>query len=259
MPARPRGLAVFGRLAVALPLCAGTTLAAGHEPSAHHDWDYGRAHGPSHWGDLKAEFAACKAGHNQSPIDVRQTVKADLPAIEFDYRNAPLRIVDNGHTVQATWAPGSSIQVGGHRYELQQIHFHRPSENKVGGRGFDMEAHLVHADASGALAVVAVLLETGQENALVRELWNDLPPDKEKEEVREDVQIDAAALLPADRGYYTFEGSLTTPPCSEHVTWLVLKQPVQVSAAEVARFAELYPNDARPTQPLHGRVVRESR
>jgi carbonic anhydrase len=227
-------------------------------PAGHHSWDYGREHGPAHWGDLSPEFAACKTGRHQSPIDVRQTVKADLPAIGFAYRPSRLRIVDNGHTVMATWDPGSSIQVGRRRYELKQLHFHRPSENTVLGRRFEMEAHLVHADAAGAQAVVAVLLEAGQENALVRELWNDLPREKGHEDVRDDVRVDASLLLPSARGYYTFEGSLTTPPCSESVTWIVLKQPVQVSAAEVAQFAKLYPNDARPAQPLHGRVVRES-
>src|SRR5262245_41808158 len=240
-------------------VAAASLSAAPAWPQEHHEWDYGKQHGPAHWGDLKPEFAACKTGHHQSPIDIRAAVKADLPPIEFGYSPSPLRIVDNGHTTMATYAPGSSIRVGDKRYELKQLHFHRPSENKVQGRAYDMEAHLVHADASGRLAVVAVLLQTGQENALVRELWNDVPAEKEKEAVREDVKIDATLLLPAGRGYYTFEGSLTTPPCSEDVTWLVLKQPVQVSAEEVAQFAKLYPNDARTPQPLHGRVVRESR
>jgi carbonic anhydrase len=249
----------WGALLAILSIVAATARAGEAKPSAQHEWDYGKEHGPAHWGDLDPEFAPCKVGQRQSPIDIRETVKADLPPIEFDYHPSPLRIVDNGHTIMASYASGSSIKVGADRYELKQLHFHRPSENWVRGKRYAMEAHLVHADASGRLAVVALLLETGRENALVRELWNDIPREKGKEQLRQEVQIDAAHLLPAARGYYAFDGSLTTPPCSENVSWLVLKQPVQVSAAEVAQFSKLYPNDARTLQALHGRVVRETR
>jgi carbonic anhydrase len=242
-----------------LMMSGGRTHAGPAQPAAKHEWDYGQEHGPQHWGDLKPEFAACKVGHRQSPVDIQGTQKADLPAIQFDYQPSPLRIVDNGHTIQVTYAAGSSIRVGEARYELKQFHFHRPSEARVHGRSYDMELHLVHEDEAGHLAVVAVLLEHGHENPLVRELWKDVPREKEKEALLEAVRIDAAQLLPSDRGYYTFDGSLTTPPCSEDVTWFVLKRPVQISADEVAQFAKLYPRDARPTQPLHGRVVRETR
>ena len=224
-----------------------------------HEWDYGKEHGPQHWGDLKAEFAPCKVGRRQSPVDIQKTEKADLPAIQFDYKPSPLRIVDNGHTIMVTYAAGSSIRVGNARYELKQFHFHRPSEARIHGQSYDMELHLVHADAAGHLAVVAVLLEHGKESPLVRELWKDIPKEKEKEALLEAVQIDVAELLPGDRGYYTFEGSLTTPPCSENVTWFVLKRAVPISADEIAQFSELYPRDARPTQPLNDRVVRETK
>jgi carbonic anhydrase len=206
-----------------------------------------------------ARILVVVAARVQSPIDIQKTVKADLPPIEFDYHPSPLRIVDNGHTVQVTYAPGSSIRAGDREYALKQFHFHRPSEESIHGRHYEMSLHLVHADAEGRLAVVAVLLDRGAENALVRELWSHLPKEKEKEETDAGVQVDAARLLPADRGYYTFEGSLTTPPCSENVTWLVLKQPSPVSAEEVSQFAKLYSNDARPIQPLNGRVVKETR
>lgn len=242
----------------ALTTNAGRIGAEGPPPEKH-EWDYGKEHGPLHWGEIKPQFAQCTAGQRQSPIDIRKTEKADLPAIEFDYQPSPLRIVDNGHTVMVTYAAGSSIRVADVRYALKQFHFHRPSESMIHGRSYDMELHLVHADETGHLAVVAVLLEQGPENALVRELWKNVPREKEKEAVLEAVRINAADLLPGDRGYYTFEGSLTTPPCTEDVTWLVLKRPVTISAEEIAQFAKLYPRDARPAQPLHGRVVRESR
>jgi carbonic anhydrase len=234
-----------------------TITAQQHHPA--HTWDYSEADGPSHWGDLKPEFAPCKNGHRQSPIDIRNPQRADLPPIQFDYKPSPLRIIDNGHTVMINYNPGSSISVGGKKYALKQFHFHRPSEEKINGKAYEMVVHLVHADAEGNLAVVAVVLQKGDDNPLVHRLWMNLPKEKEKEESPDTVQIDVAALLPADHGYYTYPGSLTTPPCSENVTWFVLKHPVTVSAAEIEQFSKLYQHNVRPTQPLYDRVVLESR
>jgi carbonic anhydrase len=231
---------------------------AAQEQHPAHNWDYGEAHGPSHWGDLNPEFTQCKMGHQQSPIDIRNPRKEALPAIQFNYKPSPLHIIDNGHTIQVNYAPGSFILVGKTKYALRQFHFHRPSEEKINGQGFDMTLHLVHMDENGKLAVVAVLLQEGTDNALVRELWSNLPQEKEKEELFDKIQIDISSILPADRGYYTFSGSLTTPPCSEDVVWFVLKHPVTISAAEIDRFSQLYRNDARPTQPSYDRVVLES-
>lgn len=247
----------------ALPaiICCGLVLVATNAAQEHHPehiWDYGQSLGPRHWGELKPEFALCKNGHRQSPIDIRNPKKADLPPIQFDYKPSPLHIIDNGHTIMINYGPGSFLSVRGVEYALKQFHFHRPSEETIDGKGYEMVVHLVHANLEGKLAVVAVLLQRGEDNPLVRELWNDLPKEKEKEESLDSVQIDAAGLLPADRGYYTFTGSLTTPPCTENVTWFVLKHPVTVSAAEIEQFSKLYRNDARPTQPLYERVVLES-
>jgi carbonic anhydrase len=232
---------------------------AAHEHSPGHSWDYGESQGPNHWGELKPEFALCQNGHHQSPIDIRNPRKADLPPIQFDYKPSPLHIIDNGHTVMINYGPGSSISIGEEKYALKQFHFHRPSEEKINGEGYEMVVHLVHANQAGKLAVVAVLLQRGEDNPLVRELWKDLPKKKEKEEDLDSVQIEVAGLLPTDRGYYTFQGSLTTPPCSEDVRWFVLKHPVTVSAAEIEQFSQLYRHDARPTQPLYDRVVLESK
>jgi carbonic anhydrase len=234
-------------------------IAAAQEYHPEYTWDYSESKGPSHWGDLKPKFAPCREGHRQSPIDIRDPQKADLPPIEFDYRPSPLHIIDNGHTVMINYGPGSFITVGGKRYALKQFHFHRPSEETLNGKGYEMVVHLVHADQEGKLAVVAILLQKGEDNPLVHELWNELPKEKEKEEEVDSVQIDVAGLLPADRGYYTYSGSLTTPPRSENVTWFVLKRPLTVSAAEIQRFSKLYRHDTRPTQPLYGRIVLESR
>jgi carbonic anhydrase len=238
-------------------LSAGSVVAQEH--GTGHSWSYDGSTGPSHWGDLNAEFAPCKTGHRQSPIDIHATQRADLPAIQFDYRSTPLHIIDNGHTIMINYAAGSSIQVGGKQYELKQFHFHRPSEEEINGKRYDMAMHLVHVAQDGSVVVVAVLLQKGEDNPLIHELWNDLPREKDKEQLLDNVQIDVADLLPADRGYYTFSGSLTTPPCSENVTWYVLKHPVTVSAAEIQAFSKLYRHDARPTQPLYSRVVQESK
>jgi carbonic anhydrase len=254
-PARthlPRSIVVL-----ALVLLSGALASAQEHNSGH--WGYDGNEGPSHWGEMSPEFAVCATGHHQSPVDIRNPQKVELPPIQFDYKPSPLHIIDNGHTIMINYAPGSSIRVGDKQYTLKQFHFHRPSEEKINGKTFDMVAHLVHADQDGNLAVVAVLLEKGNNNALIRELWNDLPKEKEKEELLDTITINVTALLPEDRGYYTFSGSLTTPPCSENVTWFVLKHPVAITDDEIEQFTKLYRHDARPTQPLYDRVVLESK
>jgi carbonic anhydrase len=248
---------LFLLVIIACSLVFGT--GAAQEPPHEHTWDYGEAHGPSHWGDLKAEFAACKNGHRQSPIDIRNPQKADLPSIQFDYKPSPLRIIDNGHTVMINYVPGSFVSVGDKKYALKHFHFHRPSEEKINGKDYEMAVHLVHEDQDGNVAVVAVLLQRGDDNPLVHELWNDLPKEKDKEGVLNGVQINVGELLPADHGYYTYSGSLTTPPCSENVTWFVLKHPVTVSTAEIEQFAKLYRHNTRPMQTLYDRVVLETK
>jgi len=143
-------------------------------------WSYDGDEGPSHWGDLSPDFAPCKNGHHQSPIDIRNPQKADLPPISFDYKPSPLHIIDNGHTIMINYAPGSSIRVGDKRYELKQFHFHRPSEEKIKGKRYDMVVHLVHVASDGSTAVVAVLLQQGGDNHLIDELWGDLPREKNR-------------------------------------------------------------------------------
>jgi carbonic anhydrase len=238
-------------------LCA-VILTGTTEPRAAstHGWSYEGGHGPEHWGAINGEYSTCATGKEQSPIDIRGATPADLPPITFDYHSAPLAIVDNGHTIQVNVPAGGTITVGGRRYDLVQLHFHRPSEERIDGKGFAMVAHLVHKDAEGKLAVVAVLLREGTANQLVETLWNHLPMVKEQVRTDEGVRVSAERLLPADRGYYTFRGSLTTPPCTEGVTWLVLKTPVEVSSAQIATFAHLYSHNARPVQPRNGRVIR---
>lgn len=223
-----------------------------------HSWDYSQKAGPKHWAELNPEFATCKLGHQQSPIDIRETKKADLPPILFDYKPSPLRIIDNGHTVEVDYASGSSISVGGKTYQLIQFHFHHPSEEQIHGKKSELEMHLVHSDAEGHKAVVAVLINSGRSNDFLQSIFGHVPHEKAKEVELDEVTVDATKLLPGTRSYYTFPGSLTTPPCSENVTWFVLKNPVEASSSQIKIFAKVYKNDARPVQPLAGRTVLES-
>jgi len=248
-----------GVLVAAVSIATAGFLYAAEE----HHWSYQGSTGPSKWASLEHDYSACGVGKTQSPIDIEDSVakKEDLPPITFDYKPSPLKIVDNGHTVQVIYAPGSSITVAGKQYALQQFHFHKPSEEKVNGKPADMVVHLVHRDADGKLAVVAVLLQaTGASNSLIETLWKNIPKEKEKEQEVAGVQVNAADLLPANKAaYYTFMGSLTTPPCSEGVTWFVLKARTTISKDELASFGKLYPMNARPTQGLNGREIRATK
>ncbi len=221
--------------------------------------DYSGNEGPAHWGDLKSEFAACKTGQRQSPINIVGAQSADLPAIKFEIKPSTLHIINNGHTIQINYAPGSFMTVGDKCYELKQFHFHHPSEETIRSKQFPLELHLVYSDANGNLAVVSVLLEEGSANPLVETLWGLAPKTTGPEKTVNNLEVNVADLLPTNRSYFTFAGLLTTPPCTEGVSWFVLKTPVTISNKQVATFAEIYPNNERPTQPLNGRTVLESK
>lgn len=223
-------------------------------------WSYSGNTGPEKWGTLGKDYATCSLGQRQSPIDIRKTVKADLPPIQFAYKPTPLTIVDNGHSIKVDTPDAGGITVDGEYYALMQFHFHKPSEEKINGKAYELVAHLVHQSKEGKLAVVAVLMEAGKkEHALIRTLWTHLPLEQDKPVKRQDVKIDPGQILPAKQGYFTFLGSLTTPPCSEGVLWLVLKTPVQVSKEQLAGFATIYKSNIRPVQPVNNRVIKESR
>jgi carbonic anhydrase len=224
-------------------------------------WSYAGARGPEHWGDLDPQYAPCKDGKEQSPIDIRSTEKGDLPPLRFEYRRGPLNVINNGYTALRVDYVRSRdfLVVGDRRYELTQFHFHRPSEEYIHGRPYDMVLHLMHAASDGTVAGVAVLLKAGHANAAIQKLWQHMPKAEGKLEEIAGVDINPATLLPSDTGYYTYTGSQTAPPCTEGVTWFVLKTPVEISTAEINAFAKLYPHDVRPVQPLNGRIVKESR
>lgn len=233
-----------------------TALALGAAaPALAQHWGYSGEAGPANWSKLDPKFEMCALGRNQSPIDLSGLVEADLKPLKFAYKAGAADIVNNGHTVQVNYAPGSMLTVDGRTFELKQFHFHSPSENKVGGKQFPLEGHLVHADKDGNLAVVAVMFQEGAANALLAKLWEKMPA-KAGEKADLPAGLSATQLLPGERDYYRFNGSLTTPPCSEGVWWLVMKQPASASKAQVGQFSKTvgFANN-RPIQPVNARPV----
>ena len=226
-------------------------------------WEYEGQRGPAQWGNLDSQYVACTTGKAQSPIDIRDAKKVDLPALRFAYHSAPLEhLINNGKTIRVNYhAPGSGdyLTIGDARYQLTQFHFHHPSEEYIHGKPYDMVAHLMHEAADGTVVGVAVLLKAGAANPMVQQLWVHMPANIDYENDVPSVDIDPATLLPPSLSYYTYMGSGTAPPCAEGVKWIVLMTPVDVSREQIEAFAKLFPHDVRPTQPLNGRIVEESR
>ena len=218
-------------------------------------WGYDGEAGPSKWGEIDAEYQTCSEGKNQSPIDIAATVEADLGAIRLHYKDVPLKLINNGHTVQANYSDGSYISIDGVIFHLLQFHFHSPSEHHFSGATYAMEVHFVHKDDNGNLAVVAVMLNEGRVNPFIDILWDNLPTVMNKEDVVTNVTINGTHLWPENKEYYRYNGSLTTPPCSEGVRWMVMKTPVEISKGQVKRFLSLIDKNARPTQTVNARVV----
>jgi carbonic anhydrase len=232
-------------------------------PTTAH-WDYGPEHGPAHWASLSPDFATCASGRRQSPIDIVKANSGPVAALETRYAPAQLRVVhhehvadgvNNGHTVQVNYAGADMLTLGDERFDLQQYHFHSPSENTVDGKHYPMEMHLVHRSTAGHLAVIGVFIEEGAENPAYAPVWSNLPKRQGTEFHLEHVTVNVDDLLPKERTSWRFEGSLTTPPCSEGVKWLVLTQPVQLSAPQIAAFRAVIDGNNRPTQPLNGRRI----
>jgi methyl-accepting chemotaxis protein len=239
---------------VALLLSPSLALASGGG-GAH--WGYKGAEGPANWGNLAPAFATCKTGMEQSPVNISDTVRIHAGAIGFNYQGTPVNVLNNGHAIQVNYAPGSFITIAGHRYELLQLHFHSPSENVFRGRPYAMEVHLVHKDAAGNLGVVGVFMAEGAHNPVIGEIWKSMPRSA-GQTINGGGTLNAASLLPANQSYYHFKGSLTTPPCSEGVSWYVMKAPIEVSSAQVQQFVSVMGTEtARPPQPLNARTVFE--
>ena len=237
---------------VLCPLCASTGLAA---EDTH--WTYEGTTGPDKWGDLDAASNVCSVGSQQSPIDIIGSIKAQLPPLRIAWGKTADAIVNNGHTIQLNTAKGNTLTFGGGPYRLLQFHLHRPSEHLIRGKSFPMEAHFVHAHASGALAVVGALMVAGKHNPVFSKIIATMPT-HEGETVKADPAINPNGLLPGRLSCYRYPGSLTTPPGSETVEWLLLTDPVQVADADIAGFAKLYAMNARPAQKANRRAVLRS-
>jgi carbonic anhydrase len=253
------GGATLVLLVGATVLLPATTMAQWKTP-----WSYEGARGPEHWGDLDPDYAACATGKQQSPIDIRGAEKADLPAIHFEYQSGPLKyLINNGYTIRVNYhdAPesGNFLIVGHTRYQLTQFHFHLPSEETIDGKPYPMEVHLMHQSSDGKVVGLVVFVKEGRANPVVQKIWDRIPGTEGGEEEIPGVDVNPATLLPPDLGYLRYEGSITAPPCTEGVTWIVLKTPITLSSQEIAGFAKLYPHDVRPIQSLNGRTVKQSR
>lgn len=243
---------------VLLGACALSVVLAVLTPSESDDkvhWTYSGHGGPNQWGALDESFGTCAAGKSQSPINISRVVDGELPALTMTYAVGGNEVLNNGHTIQVNYAEGNVLTVGERSFELKQFHFHAPSENMIQGRSFPMEAHFVHADKDGNLAVVAVMFKQGEENAELEKAWAQMPDDANHKEALT-AAVDANLLLPENRDYYRFSGSLTTPPCSEGVNWFVMKDSVTASQAQIDKFTQVmgHPTN-RPVQPIHARIV----
>jgi carbonic anhydrase len=235
---------------------------ASHGETAH--WSYEEAEGPAKWATLSPKWAICGEGRSQSPIDIDKASKVDLPRLKAEFKPASLKIIhhdhvadvlNNGHTVQVNYTEGDTLKVGDEPFQLLQYHFHSPSEHTVGGKHYPMEMHMVHKSPDGKLAVVGVLIAEGRHNAAFDPIWSHLPKSKGKENHLEDVKVDVNRLLPDRTTSYRYDGSLTTPPCSEGVKWIILTTPIQLSAKQIAAFRDIVKDNNRPVQALSGRSV----
>lgn len=234
-----------------------------HETTQHdgHEWGYTGPEGAEHWADLAKENALCGSGQQNSPVDLQHAVSADLGPLLLDYRAVPMAVRNTGHAIQLDLPNGGTMRTGGRDYAALQIHFHHPSEHLLNGRRFPMEAHIVHQGPDGTLGVLAIFFETGKANPAFQRVLDAMPKGKGQTQPVANASVKASDFLPVQkhRRFFRYEGSLTTPPCTETVDWVVLNAPLQVSAAQIDAFERVYPFNARPLQPLHRRFLLKSR
>ncbi len=243
-----------------LPLFLLSTIWLGSLPisvakAAEVRWTYGDSDGPDHWAELDSSFVACAAGQAQSPIDFTETAGTDFPDPTFHYESVPLDLLNDGHTIQLPYAPGSYMTLDGKVYNLLQLHFHSPSEHTIDAQQSDAELHLVHQSDDGELAVVAVLLQPGDDTANDAYPLSTELPQKAGDKIKTRKAINALTLLPEQTTTYRYSGSLTTPPCTESVNWLVMTEPVAIAPTQLSEYKKLLNNNNRPLQRLNSRTV----
>jgi carbonic anhydrase len=241
-------------MSVLLLIAAASAAFAQEEEPPH--WTYEGEEGPEHWGELSEDYALCSTGAEQSPIDIVEAVAEDVGEVTFDYLPSKINLFNNGHTIQEDYDAGSSITIGDTVYNLVQFHFHTPSEHAINGELMPLELHFVHRSEAGNLAVVGVMLVEGEENPTIAELWSHLPTIATERRTIDAITFNAADLLPENVGhYFRYNGSLTTPPCSEGVLWTVLDEPITVSTEQIEAFHAVFELNARPVQPLNEREL----
>lgn len=221
------------------------------------EWTYSGADGPDDWAFLCTGFSSC-AGRSQSPVNISQSVVGNsLSSLNQNYESTPTRIINKGHTLEFEYESGSTLRWDGRDYKLLQFHFHTSSEHQLGSVSYPMEVHLVHRHAeSGSLAVIGVMVEAGASNALLESMMPHFP-EVEGEEYISSQDFSVTDLMPNDKAYYTYSGSLTTPPCSEGVNWIVMKNQISATTSQIDRIRSIIHQSNRPIQPLNGRVVLE--
>ncbi|QOY55729.1 carbonic anhydrase family protein [Candidatus Sulfurimonas marisnigri] len=234
-----------------------TTLLAGVHGT---HWGYTGHEGPENWGNLDPKNFMCKDGRNQSPINIEErsivTTTKGLDKIKFNYATEAENVVNNGHTIQVNVKSGSSINVDGIEFNLKQFHFHTPSENQIESKHFPLEAHFVHVSEDGQLAVVALMFEDGKENKKIKKIWDHMSEHAGETKGCGTHAVAPKDFLPSKKDYYRFDGSLTTPPCSEGVRWFVFQNYTYVNKEQVKKFAEIMGGkDNRPIQPINARKV----
>ncbi|HWO97578.1 MAG TPA: carbonic anhydrase family protein [Bacillus sp. (in: firmicutes)] len=222
-------------------------------------WSYEGEAGPEHWGELDSSYSACVNGSEQSPIDVEfSQVKTGekLKDIQIQYKPTIFSLANNGHTIQANAATlNNSIVVEGKQFKLAQFHFHTPSEHQFNGQHYDMELHLVHKDKNGKLAVLGIMIQEGKESEKLASVWEVLPKEETEKDVSVEEPVDLQALLPSNQTSFHYNGSLTTPPCTEEVKWIVFEQPIEMSKEQIQAFQQIFPDNHRPVQLLNEREI----
>ncbi|MDB9526749.1 carbonic anhydrase family protein [Oscillatoria sp. CS-180] len=221
-------------------------------------WGYGDNNGPKQWSQLTPQYALCQTGTRQSPIDLQAEATIEPITVEIHYQPTPLTILHTGQTIQLVVDNASYLSLDNRDYSLQQVHFHHPSEHTLFGKPFPMEMHFVHADAANHLVVLSVFLKEGPENIELRPIWRTMPSQKTPAQVISNVQVDLEHLLPQGRRCFRYDGSLTTPPCSEIVQWIIFQDAIAISSTQLKAFASLFPTNARSVQPLNQRSVLQS-
>ena len=219
------------------------------------DWGYMGANGAAYWGALDEAYATCTDGAAQSPINIAAYLEEDLPALGLAYQDSPLTVSNNGKSLSVEFASGSSMTSDGVEYALERINFHTPSEHYLDGAPYPMAVHFAHKSADGQMAYIAVMIKLGAHNPVVEGIWQNAPIQAGGIKTVDSVMISAAGLMPQSGDYYKYDGSLTTPPCTEGVVWHVMKDPIEVSEKQLQAFQALFPVNARPVQPLNDRVV----